>query len=110
MVLCYHLQHPGLCSPEGLGGAKRLLVDFLVRGITPEEVRRRDRAAMDSGKRKFKIKGIPASHGAYNHPVHWTMTAVDVTAGGMERYRDNVKAWARSVLETLKASGNMPSN
>src|SRR5512133_3431095 len=82
MVLSYHLQHPSLYSPEGLKGAMQLLADFLERGIAPNEVRRRDRAAMDSGNRKFKITGTAQSHGAYAHPVQWTMTAADVVAGG----------------------------
>ncbi len=40
---------------------------------------------MDSGKRIFKIKGMPVSHGAYDHPVRWTMAAYDVIARGAER-------------------------
>ncbi|MEP7289389.1 MAG: DUF5946 family protein [Chloroflexota bacterium] len=107
MVLSYHLQHPSLYSPEGLRGAMTLLVDFVERGITPAEVRQRDRAIVDSGKRRFKIKGTAASHGAYEHPVHWTMTAADVTAKGVTHYCDNVRAWARSIYEALKASGNL---
>lgn len=108
MVLCYHLQHPSLYSPEGLNGAKSLLVDFLERGITPADVRRRDRAKLDSGKRKFKIRGTESSHGAYEHPVQWSMTAVDVTASGADNYCANVKAWARSVLGDLRLSRNLP--
>jgi hypothetical protein len=107
MVLCYHLQHPSLYSPEGLNEAKRLLVDFLDRGVTTIEVRQRNRDRLDSGKRKFKIKGTPTSHGAYDQAVHWTMTAADVTAGGVDHYCDNVRAWARSVYEALKNSGHL---
>ena len=106
-VLCYHLQHPGLYSPEGLAGARRLLVDFLVHGVSPERVRQRDRAGVDSGRRKHKITGTPAAHGAYSRPVEWSMTTIDVIAGGMRGYRENVRAWARSVLEALEASGNL---
>jgi hypothetical protein len=107
MVLSYYLQHPSLYSPEGLTHSMGLLVDFLERGLTPQDVRKRDRNVVDSGKRKFKIKGTPASHGAYRYPVHWTMTAADVVAGGMDRYYDNVRAWAQSILEALKTSGNL---
>ncbi len=35
MVLCYHLQHPGLYSPAGLQHALGLLEDFVVRGQSP---------------------------------------------------------------------------
>ena len=36
-VLCYHLQRPSLYSPEGLAGAKGLLVDFVEGGLSPLE-------------------------------------------------------------------------
>ncbi len=107
MVLCYHLQHPSLYSPEGLREAMRLLSDFLERGMTTEQVRQRNRAVMDSGKRKFKIKGTPGTRGAYTHSIQWTMTAADILEGGVDHYCDNVRAWARSVLEALKTSGNL---
>jgi hypothetical protein len=110
MVLCYNLQHPSLYSPEGLNGAKQLLVDFLERGLTPNMVRQRDRGKLDSGKRDFKITGTPASHGVYAHPVTWAMTTTDVITSGVIAYCDSVRAWARSVHEALKASGNLPSS
>jgi hypothetical protein len=105
MVLCYHLQHPSLYSPDGLIEGKRLLVNFLERGLTTAEVRGCNRDRLDSGKRSFKIKGTPDSRGAYDQPMHWTITAPDVTAGGADHYCDNVRAWARSVYEVLKSSG-----
>ena len=106
-VLCSHLQHPGLYSPEGLTGAMQLLTDFLVHGLSPQAVRRRDQAKMDSGKRKFKIRASPTSRGAYIHPVKWTITAADVAAGGLDAYADNVRAWAQSVVQDLQAAGNL---
>ena len=107
MVVSYYLQHPSLYSPEGLNGAKKLLVDFVERGISPQHVRQRDRDKVDSGKRKYKIKGTAASHGAYAHPIRWTMTAADVTAGGLDNYVANVRLWAQSLLSDLKSSGNL---
>ncbi len=106
MVLCYHLQHPSLYSPEGLTEAVHLLVEFVERGASPEEIRKRNRRRLDSGKRTWKIKGTPTSYGSYERPVEWPMTAADVIAGGANSYCDNVRAWARSVHEALKASGN----
>ncbi|MCL4875478.1 MAG: hypothetical protein KJ064_02415 [Anaerolineae bacterium] len=103
MVLCYHLQHPSLYSPEGLDAARQLLTAFLERGMTPDEVRRKYRSQVDSGQRTWKIKGNPDSHGAYVQPIQWTMTAADVVAGGAASYCENVRAWARSVFEALKA-------
>lgn len=109
MVLCYHLQHPSLYSPEGLRGAIRLLADFLERGLTPEQVRKRDRAVVNSHERTWKIKGTSASHGVYAPPMQWTMTAANVIAGGVENYCDSVRTWAQSMFEPLKTSGNLSS-
>ncbi|MEO6458030.1 MAG: DUF5946 family protein [Chloroflexia bacterium] len=107
MVLCYHLQHPTLYSPDGLAWAKETLVEFVEHEVTTEEVRRRNRTNLDSGNRKWKIKGTPDSHGSYAPPVQWTMTATDVTAGAMSDYCDNVRVWAQSVLDAMKASSNL---
>lgn len=74
-------------------------------GVTPQEMRRRLRDVVDSSKRTWKVTGTPDSYGAYAHPIHWPMTARDVTAGGVESYMDNVWAWARSMCEALKAGG-----
>jgi hypothetical protein len=107
MVLCYHLQHPSLYSPEGLTWATHLLPEFVEHGVTTEEVRRRNRDTLDSSKRKWKITGTNASYGKYERPVQWQVTAADVIAGGMDNYCENVRAWARSTLEVLRASGNL---
>jgi hypothetical protein len=107
MVLCYHLQHPSLYSPEGLKYSTGLLVDFLERGLSPEEVRRRSRAQVDSGKRTWKVTGSAGGRGAYAHPVQWTMTAGEVTAAGAEQYVDRVRQWAKAILKDLKTSKNI---
>ena len=107
MVLCYHLQHPSLYSREGLTWAKETLIEFVEHDVTTQEVRRRNRTTLDSGNRKWKIKGTPDSHGSYAHPVQWTMTASDVTAGSMTDYCGNVRAWAQSILDAMKASNNL---
>jgi hypothetical protein len=106
-VLCYHLQHPSLYSPEGLEYSKQLMVDFLERGLSPEEVRRRSRGQVDSGKRAWKVTGSFAGRGAYAHPVQWNMTAGDVTAGGAEQYVEKVRQWAAGILVDLRVSKNI---
>jgi hypothetical protein len=35
------------------------------------------------------------------------MTTADVIAAGMDNYYNSVRAWARSILEALKASENL---
>lgn len=107
LVLCYHLQHPSLYSPTTLAWGKRALARFLEEGVTPQALRREMHPMMDSGKRNFKITGTPESHGAYAHPVVWTMTVHDVVQGGPDHYYANVRAWAESILQSLRASGNL---
>lgn len=101
-VLCYHLQHPSLYSPEGLQYARKLLADFLVRGLSPAEVRRQEKDHVDSGKRQIKFTSRPGSHGAYPILVHWTMTIGNVVAAGKDNYLASVRAWADSILHNLE--------
>lgn len=103
MVLCYHLQHPSLYSPDGLKEARRLLVEFVEHGASPGEVRKRNRARVDSSRRDWKIKATATAHGSYDRAMAWKMTAADVVAGGAEHYCGNVRAWAQLINEALKA-------
>lgn len=103
MVLAYHLQHPHLYSIEGLENALVLLKDFVGEGLAPQFIRKRNAPAVDSGKRKFTITARPDSIGAYPSQPQWTMTVRDVVAAGLESYCDNVRAWAKSIDESLKA-------
>jgi hypothetical protein len=102
-VLCYHLQHPSLYSPEGLNEARRLLVELVEHGAAPAEVRQRNRARVDSSKRDWKIKATATSHGSYDRVIDWPLTAADVVAGGTDHYCDNVRRWAQSINEAFKA-------
>lgn len=92
---------------RGLELAKELLVDFVRRGVRPEQARRKNRDRVDSGRRKEKITARPGLQGAYRHPVRWGMTAADVTAAGMAAYVESVRSWAEKTLEALVASGNL---
>ena len=109
MVLCYHLQHPSLYSPEGLRFSMQLLVDFVEHGVSPQESRQQNRTVVNSSNRKWKITATPTSHGSYENPIQWPMTAAHVIAGGTDQYCENVRAWSRSMLEALVASGNLNS-
>lgn len=105
-VLCYHMQHPSLYSPETLEVAKTMLADFL-SGVSPAEMRALMRDKVDSGQRKHKIRGTAEAGGVYQHPVSWSMTAQDVVAAGSEQYIERVKAWAQSIYDALKVSDNL---
>jgi hypothetical protein len=107
MVLSYHLQHPWLYSPETLEQAKKMLVQFVEEGVTPQTMRQHIRQAVDSGVRKHRVIGTPESHGEYAHPVTWSMTIEDVVNAGIERYYESVQAWAESILSDLRESGNL---
>ncbi len=107
-VLCYHLQHPSLYSPEGLAYALKLLVEFVEHGQTPQAVRRQNRAAVSNARRGWTFKGSSQAHGAYARAPRWTVTAPDVVADGLTGYPARVRAWARSVAEALRASDNLP--
>lgn len=101
MVLCFHLQHPHLYSPQGLVYARQLLAEFVVNGTPPAEVRQRHRAQVNSRNRNWKITGTAVAFGAYDQPVNWTMTAVDVVADGPDNYCERVRAWAQSIQQVL---------
>lgn len=101
MVLCYHLQHPGLYSAEGLAFSRQLLIDFIERGSSPESARRHGQGHVDSGKRDWSITARPGNQGSYDRPIAWTMTAADVVGNGAETYCTSVRSWARSINDSL---------
>ncbi|MBL8164890.1 MAG: hypothetical protein JNJ61_23090, partial [Anaerolineae bacterium] len=106
LVLCYHLQHPSLYSPETVRRGMHMLAEFVEAGVTPQAMRQQIRTAVDSGNRSGTITARPGSAGSYAHPVAWTLTARDVVRGGAANYYANVRAWAASMLAALRESGN----
>jgi hypothetical protein len=100
LVISYMLQHNGY-SREAWLGMRRLLVQFLA-GLTSEEFRRRDSAALDSGRRTHSITRGPKL--AEVDQIVWTRTIAEVRLDTAEHYRADVRAWAESVArdsETL---------
>ncbi len=106
LVLCYHLQHPSLYSPETVRRGMHMLAEFVEAGVTPQAMRQQIRTAVDSSNRSGTITARPGSAGSYAHPVTWTLTARDVVRGGAANYYANVRAWAASMLAALRESGN----
>lgn len=107
MVLSYYLQHPHLYSPQGLDGAKHQLAEFIETDIPPHVMRQKIRQAVDSGHRDYTVTARDGSVGAWDQPLTWSMRACDVIAQGAEQYIDNVRRWARSIYDDLKASSNL---
>ena len=103
LVLCFHLQHPSRYSPEALAWGRETLVDWVERGLTPQDVRHRDRDHLSSRNRTFRVRGTPERHGAYDRPMHWTMMVHDVVAAGPDRYVETVRSWAGGILTSLRA-------
>jgi len=107
LVLCYHLQHPSLYSPQFLNGAKEMLMQFVEHGVSPQEMRKQIQYVVYSGQRDFKIKGTQDVYGTYDRPVEWEMRIADVVSAGIEHYYASTKRWAESILTTLRESGNL---
>jgi hypothetical protein len=76
-VASYNLQHPAQFTDEAIAGLRTAYVDYLDRGISIAEIRRRATAAVDGARRVLRDE-------AERRPVlrPWTMTVADVHAGG----------------------------
>lgn len=107
LVLSYHLQHPSLYSPEGLNGGRAMLIAFVEDGLTPEGMRKRIGTQVALGARNYSITARPDHYGVYEKPVMWNMRIWDCVRAGPEEYYTSVRAWAASILATLRASGNL---
>lgn len=95
-VAAYMVQHSNRLTREGWLFERSLLREFLVEGKSPALVRQQNRAALDSGKRPFKIKsrtGPPVIG-----KTVWTKTILDVRAENTETCCADIQAWARAVL------------
>ena len=96
-VATFMVQHSSRMTPEGWISERDLLREFLVEKKTPAMVRKQIKDTVDSGKRTFKFKsrtGVPVIG-----RTTWTQTILDVRAENAEVYREDINAWARSVLE-----------
>src|SRR5688572_7939497 len=96
-VATYMVQHSSKMTREGWLFERDLLREFLVENKAPEYIRKQNKDIVDSGKRTFKIKsktGLPVINKST-----WRKTILDVRAENAEEYREDINAWARSVLE-----------
>ena len=95
-VIAYTLQHSGQLTREGRLHQRELLSQFIVENKPPDLLRQQSQD-LDSGKRTFKIKsenGIPVIN-----KTTWTKTVLDARIENAEEYREDMKAWAKSVLK-----------
>ena len=96
-VTAYMLQHSSKLTREGWLFERNLLREFLVEKKPPAYIRKQNKEVVDSGKRRFKIKskdGMPVID-----KTNWAKTILDVRADNAEVYREDITAWADSVLQ-----------
>jgi hypothetical protein len=100
-VATFMIQHSSKMTREGWQYERDLLREFLVGKKTPAMMRKQIKDTVDSGKRTFKFKsktGVPVIN-----KTAWAKTILDVRAENAEVYREDINAWARSVLEEAEA-------
>jgi len=95
-VATYMLQHSSKLSRAGWLEMRRLLREFLVENKSPLEVRRKNKSAVDGGKRKWKTTScddLPKIS-----KVKWAKTILDVRAENAALYCADVQEWAKAAL------------
>lgn len=96
-VASYNLQHPAQFMEEAIAGLRSVYVDYLDKGLTIAEIRKRVSTATDGAYRVLKEP-------AERQPVQrsWAMTIADVyIPGHPENAADRVKAWAAAIRKEL---------
>ena len=96
-VASYNLQHPARFTDDAIDGLRQSYVDYLDRGISVAEIRRRASAAFEGSKRVYRDEALV-------RPVlrSWSMTIADVYHGGEPRgAAERVRRWARQIRREL---------
>lgn len=106
-VLCYHLQHPSLYSPEALRSAKQFLRSIIEKNISAQELLDINRKTLASKGRTWKVIGTLENHGSYRSDINWSMTAYDIVFHGLGSYIEMVQKWAELIYEDLEISDNL---
>ena len=99
-VASYNLQHPARFTDEAIDGLRRSYIDYLDRGISIAEIRRRASSAFEGAKRVRRDE-------ASIRPVlrTWPMTIADVYDGARPHgAAERVRRWARAIRSTLDPS------
>ena len=95
-VACYMLQHNAYSRNVWLA-AREMVTQFIYQGITPADVRKKNRKRLDSGQRNWRVtKGEKLSE---FDAIVWSRTIADVRLDDPEIYCVDVRRWAISVLE-----------
>jgi hypothetical protein len=95
VVACYMLQHNEY-SRRGWLEARDLVTDAIRHGVTPADIRKRNRRSYDSGQRQWKLTQGEKMAGLDG--IVWSRTIADVRLDNPDMYREDVVQWAESVL------------
>jgi len=100
-VACYMIQH-GQYSDDALIWMEQRLRDYLEKGLSSEQIRRRAMKETDQGKRDWIVTRRPGD--PPQRQIAWSMTIVDVAlrVKDAESYRESVKEWAHITLREMK--------
>jgi len=99
-VACYMLQHNAY-SREVWLEARKMLAQFIQGGITPSDVRKRNRSRFDSAHRAWSVTKGPKL--AEFDAIVWSRTIADVRLDDPETYCSDVRLWAISVLRDTES-------
>jgi hypothetical protein len=96
-VASYNLQHPAQFADDVLASLRGSLIDYLDRGISVQEIRRRTSSVYDGKKRVLKPE-------AERRPVlrRWPITIAHVYLPDRPQgAASRVRAWATSIRDEL---------
>lgn len=96
-VACYNLQHPSQFTDEVIEGLKISLIEHLDKGLSVEEIRRRNSKLYEGSRRVYKDKGERCIV-----QRNWKMTISDVyTPDCPEKAAERVRKWAAEIRKEL---------
>jgi len=98
-VIAYTLQHSSQLTREGWLHQCELWRQFIVENKPPDFIRTQNKG-LDSGKRTFKIKSSDGN--PVISKTAWAKTILDVQMDDDGTYCEDVKAWAKSVLDDVE--------
>ncbi len=96
-VLCYNLQHPDSFTAEAISWMQSSLRAIIEEGLSPMELRKR---AGKEFKGNVKVLRQIAYTETTETPrkIRWPITVMDIRTNEPEIYIEDVKAWAKSIL------------
>jgi hypothetical protein len=97
-VTCYNIQHPDYFSDEALAWMRSTLRSAIEDGLTPAEMLKLARKnAAEGGKiRRMAPPESPPGR------TRWSMTVMDVRKDSAAIYVQDIRAWAKSILDDLR--------